>query len=85
MTVLGAVTAAGGQLFSSSAKVLRAGPHGDKIEIPIDLSKVEHGEQPDVSVQSGDVVIVARSVTGAIPYALYSIFGKFGVGVPIPY
>jgi protein involved in polysaccharide export with SLBB domain len=87
MTALGAITAAGGQLFSSSAKVLRDGAHGDKIEIPIDLSKVEHGEQPDVAVQSGDVVIVARSATGAIPYAVYGLFNRFGTGVafPIPY
>jgi polysaccharide export outer membrane protein len=84
MTALGAVTAAGGQLFSSSAKVLRAGAHGEKFEIPVDLAKVEHGQQPDVTVQSGDVIIVARSVTGAVPYALYTMFGKFGAGLAIP-
>jgi polysaccharide biosynthesis/export protein len=84
MTALGAVTAAGGQLFSSSANVLRAGAHGEKIEIPVDLSKVEHGQQPDVTVQSGDVIIVARSVTGAVPYALYTLFSKFGAGLALP-
>jgi protein involved in polysaccharide export with SLBB domain len=84
MTALGAVTAAGGQLFSSSAKVLRAGVHSEKIEIPVDLSKVEHGQQPDVTVQSGDVIIVARSVTGAVPYALYTVFSKFGAGLALP-
>jgi polysaccharide biosynthesis/export protein len=84
MTVLGAVTAAGGQLFSSSAKLLRAGPHGEKIEMPVDLGKVEQGQQPDITVQSGDVIIVARSVMGAVPYGLYSLFNRFGAGLAIP-
>ena len=87
MTALGAVTAAGGQQFSSSAVVLRTGEGGDKVQIPISLSKIKAGEEPDVPVQSGDVVIVSRSAVGAVPYFVYSLFSKFGTGayVPIPF
>ncbi len=84
MTAFGAITAAGGQLFSSSAKVLRAGPHGEKIELRVDLSKVEHGQEPDIAVESGDVVIVERSVLGAVPFGLYSLLSRFGTGLAFP-
>lgn len=88
MTVLGAVAAAGGQMFSSSAVVLRTSRDGGQVEIPINLSAIEKGSAADIPVQSGDVVIVQRSVTGAVPYALYTLLSKFGTGVypaiPIP-
>jgi protein involved in polysaccharide export with SLBB domain len=81
MTVLGAVAAAGGQMFSSSAVVLRTSPNGGQIEIPIDLSSIEKGSSADFPVQSGDVVIVQRSVVGAVPYAVYTLMSKFGTGI----
>lgn len=84
MTALGAVTAAGGQLYSSSAVVLRSTPSGQKVELPVDLSKVEKGETPDVQVRSGDVVIVQRSVIGAVPYSLYFLISRFGTGMYLP-
>jgi protein involved in polysaccharide export with SLBB domain len=87
MTALGAVTAAGGQLYSSSVVVLRAGPDGKKVQLPVNLSDVEKGRAADVEVISGDVVIVERSLAGALPYSLYFLLSKFGtglgVGVPI--
>jgi polysaccharide export outer membrane protein len=87
MTALGAITAAGGEQFSSSAVVLRKGLDEVKVELPIDLSKVKRGEQPDVPVQSGDVVVVNSSTIGAVPYLAYSLFSRFGTGayVPIPF
>jgi protein involved in polysaccharide export with SLBB domain len=84
MTALGAVTAAGGEQFSSSATVLRNGDDGDKVQIPINLSRIKAGEERDVAVQSGDVVIVNRSAVGAVPYLVYSLFNKFGTGAFIP-
>jgi protein involved in polysaccharide export with SLBB domain/predicted small secreted protein len=81
MTALGAITAAGGQMFSSSALVLRAGSHGERIRVPVDLSRVESGQSPDIQVQSGDVVIVEHSVAGALPYGLYFLLNKFGSGM----
>ncbi len=83
MTVLGAVSAAGGEMFSSQAEILRTSDDGQKIEIPVDLSKVQKREEPDTLVQSGDVVLVRRSAVGAVPYAVYELFTKFSTGVPI--
>jgi hypothetical protein len=84
MTTLGAVTAAGGQLYSSSALVLRAGPDGKKVKLPVNLSSVEKGSSADVPVISGDVVIVQRSLAGAVPYSLYFLLSKFGTGMYFP-
>jgi polysaccharide export outer membrane protein len=81
LTTLGAITAAGGQMFSSNAKVLRANSDGQLIAIPVDLAKVEKGEQPDVPVQGGDVVIIEKSAVGAVPYLAYTIFDKLGTGL----
>jgi protein involved in polysaccharide export with SLBB domain len=83
MTVLGAVTAAGGEMFSSDAVILRAGAtsSSSKIEIPVDLAAIQKGTAPDVPVQGGDVVIVRKSVAGAVPYAAYTMFQKFSTGL----
>jgi protein involved in polysaccharide export with SLBB domain len=84
MTTLSAVSAAGGALFSYSAEILRTAADGERTRIPVDISKVQRGEQPDVPVQSGDVVMVDRSPVGAVPYALYEVFTKFGAGMAFP-
>jgi polysaccharide export outer membrane protein len=84
MTTLSAVSAAGGALFSYSAEILRTAPDGERTRIPVDISKVQKGEQPDIPVQSGDVVMVDRSPVGAVPYALYEVFTKFGAGMAFP-
>jgi polysaccharide biosynthesis/export protein len=80
MTVLGAVTAAGGAMFSSAAEVKRT-QHGVRVSIPLDLAKVENGEQTDVPVLAGDVVLMRASATGAVPYAAYTLFNKLGAGL----
>jgi polysaccharide biosynthesis/export protein len=84
MTVLGAVTAAGGAKFSSNAEILRTSLSGERTAIPIDLSKVEGSEDSDVSVQAGDVVLVKASAWGAIPYAAQKMFSNFGTGMYLP-
>jgi len=86
MTALSAVSAAGGALFSSSGQVLRTGPDGERASFPFSISEIRKGQQSDVPVQSGDVVMVNRSVIGAVPYGAYQLFTKFGTGmyVPIP-
>ncbi|HEY6394116.1 MAG TPA: hypothetical protein VIX12_01790, partial [Candidatus Binataceae bacterium] len=81
MTALGAIAAAGGQMFSSDAEILRIGHGGGKIEIPLDLAAIEKGTAPDEPVQGGDVLIVHRSITGAVPYGLYTVLSKFGTGL----
>jgi polysaccharide biosynthesis/export protein len=85
MTVLGAITAAGGELFSSSAGLLRTADNGHQTETSMNLSRVQRGEEPDVAVQGGDVVVVNRSVEGAVPYSLYTIFNKFTIGGWVPF
>jgi polysaccharide biosynthesis/export protein len=80
MTVLGAVTSAGGAMFSSNAEVKRT-VHGARVSIPVNLSKVENGEQGDMPIRAGDVVLVRASATGAVPYAVYTLFNKFGTGL----
>jgi protein involved in polysaccharide export with SLBB domain len=84
MTVLGAITAAGGELFSSSAEILRTADNGGEIQMLVDLRKVQRGAEPDSAVQSGDVVIVNRSVAGAVPYLAYTLFEKFNTAAYIP-
>jgi protein involved in polysaccharide export with SLBB domain len=84
MTALSAISAAGGPLFSSTAEVLRTAPNGERLSIPVHLSKVQAGEETDVPVQSGDVVMVDRSAAGAIPYSIYSLFMRFGTGLAFP-
>jgi polysaccharide export outer membrane protein len=81
LTEYGAITAAGGSMFSSTARLLRMDPSGQRSESKIDLTKIEHGEQADSLVQSGDVVVVNKSAVGAVPYGLYEIFEHFGTGI----
>lgn len=80
MTVLGAVTAAGGAMFSSNAELLRT-EHGKRTSIPLDLSHIESGSASDVPVQGGDVILIKSSAVGAVPYAVYTLMSKFGTGL----
>jgi polysaccharide export outer membrane protein len=88
MTVLGAVTAAGGALFSWHAEVLRTDQNGTRVIKRFSLNDLEDGETTDIPVEAGDVVLVEKSVVGAVPYALWQIFQHFGagagIGIPIP-
>jgi protein involved in polysaccharide export with SLBB domain len=83
MTVLNAIAAAGGAQFSSSATLLRENPSGGKQALVLDLSKMKSGEQPDLRVEGGDVIVVERSVVGALPYSLYFIVQHVGLGFPV--
>jgi protein involved in polysaccharide export with SLBB domain len=83
MTALSAIAAAGGPQFSGSATLLREEKTGGKLDIPLNLSKVKNGSEPDVSLQGGDVVVVERSLLGAAPYSLYFLISHIGVGVPL--
>jgi polysaccharide export outer membrane protein len=83
MTVLGSVAAAGGALYTSSATLVRPQQGAGQREISLNLSKIKGGQEPDVPVRGGDVIIVERSVAGAVPYSLYFLINKIGFGVPI--
>jgi polysaccharide export outer membrane protein len=88
LTILGAVSAAGGALFSNSVEILRTDSDGHHIAKQFDLSELEKGRQVDAQVQSGDVVVVEKTAAAAVPYALYQVFQHFGTGlgfgVPMP-
>ena len=84
MTVLGAVTAAGGAPFSSNAEILRTSSNGQRESVPIDLSRVEKGGQRDIPVEAGDLVLVRASALGAVPYAFSTLVHKFGTGMYFP-
>ena len=88
LTVLGAVNAAGGALFSYNVEVLRTDESGSRVIKRFSLSDLENGKETDIPVDGGDVVLVEKSVAGAVPYALYEIFQHagtgVGLGVPIP-
>ena len=80
MTVLSAISAAGGALFTSSATLLREEGNDNKIAIPLDLARIKNGSQRDIAVQGGDVVVVERSAVGALPYTAYFLINKMGWG-----
>jgi len=84
MTLLGAVSAAGGAVFSWKAELLRGDAHGGKTITEYSLPKLESGEQHDPSVQSGDVVLVEKTAVGAVPYSLYFLVSHFGTGIAFP-
>jgi protein involved in polysaccharide export with SLBB domain len=81
MTVLGAVTAAGGAMFSSNAEILRTGPEGERTFLPLDLSGIESGRERDLPVEAGDVVLVKGSALGLVPYTLSTLLSRFGSGM----
>jgi protein involved in polysaccharide export with SLBB domain len=85
MTALGAVSAAGGAMFSSTVVVLRTNPDKTKTAFHLDLSKVKSGAQADIPIQASDVVFVQQSVIGAVPYGLYALFQRFGTGIMLPF
>ncbi len=85
MTTLSAIAAAGGAQFTLSATLLREQGNGGKLDIPLDLSKIKNGTEPDVPLQGGDVVVVERSVVGAVPYSLYFLVSHIGMGVALPF
>jgi polysaccharide biosynthesis/export protein len=85
MTVLGSIAAAGGALYTSSATLIRTEQGGQQRKIALNLSKIKSGQEPNLPVRGGDVIIVNRSVVGALPYTLYFILNRSGLGLPLFY
>ena len=84
MTILGAVSAAGGTTFSWTAELLRTGTDGQQTVTEVSLNQLAEGKGTDTPVQSGDVVVVERSVIGAVPYTVFELFQHFGSGLAFP-
>lgn len=80
LTVLGAVSAAGGPRFAAKhdeIQLIRSNREGRKVSASFDLDQLERGEQIDVSVQAGDVIAVPASA----PKAILSGFYSFAQGI----
>jgi polysaccharide biosynthesis/export protein len=88
LTVLGAVSAAGGLKFAAdprAVKVTRAGKSGERAFLIADLEKIKQGEVLDIPVQEGDVIEVASSNAKIVPYGVYSFFREmFRLGATAP-
>ena len=67
--------------FPPAATLLREQSDGHKLEVALDLNKMKHGEQPDLPVQGGDIVVVERSAAGAVPYSVYFLVQHIGIGM----
>ncbi|NOT58582.1 MAG: hypothetical protein HOP18_28635 [Deltaproteobacteria bacterium] len=89
LTVLGAVTAAGGVLFpadTSMVKILRTDKAGTRTFLTSDLEKIKKGEEEDLRVQEGDVVEVTSTNAKLVSYGVYKIFTTLvhiGGNIPI--
>jgi polysaccharide export outer membrane protein len=64
VTVLRAITLAGGTTDRASERriqIIRTGPDGSRITVPVDLRKVKRGKEPDPVLQEDDLVLVPES------------------------
>ena len=71
-------------MFSWWRELIRTNETGGKTITQYTLSHLETGQENDPPVQSGDVVLVEKTLVGAVPYAFYSIFQHFGTGIALP-
>lgn len=86
LTVLGAVGSAGGAMYAADptkAVLIRSVGNGNKVSIPINLTKIAKGEDPDIPVHGNDVVDVPYSNARIGPYVVYNILSKLAVPLPI--
>lgn len=82
LTVLGAVSAAGGPLFAadtSAVKVIRQKSDGRSTILTVDLNKVEDHEAANTPVSANDIIDVSYSAAKLPGYAVYyAVRGIFG-------
>jgi polysaccharide export outer membrane protein len=87
LTVLGAITAAGGLQFAANPRkirISRSGKRKEKMSFLVDLEKIKRGQEPDIPVQEGDVIEVTSSALKLAPYGIYSVVSNmFRLGATI--
>jgi polysaccharide export outer membrane protein len=74
LTVLNAISQAGGPLFAADThqiKILREGPHHETQTVMVNLNDIKTARAPDVLVQANDVIDVTYSSAKIPGYALY--------------
>jgi polysaccharide export outer membrane protein len=74
LTVLNAVSQAGGTLFAADAeriKILRQGPQHETKTLVVNLNDIKEAKTPDILVKANDVIDVPYSAVRIPGYALY--------------
>ncbi len=85
LTVLGAIGAAGGPMYAadtSGIDLIRSERDGSKVSVPINLDKIESGEEADPPVHGNDVINVPYSNVKIGPYVFYQVLTKMMLGGP---
>lgn len=86
MSVLQAVSMAEGMdkiAAPSRAKIIRNGTTPERVEIPVDLSKIVAGQCPDMPLEANDILIVPVSGAKAAFYRSVEAAIQAGVGFAI--
>ncbi len=88
LTLLGAITEAGGFMFPANenrVSILREElGTGRRRVIRVDLSEIQRGDRPDVRVREGDIVEVGSAKGKLVLYGAYRLFvGLINVGLSL--
>ena len=84
LTALEAIAAAGGPLYAgdqSEVRLIRTGPSGTKRIIPVNFAAIKKGNSEDPAVFPNDVIEVPVSTVKIVPYELFTLIGRTGLGV----
>jgi hypothetical protein len=60
--------------------LIRSDGTGNKVSIPVNLTKIAKGEDPDIPVRANDVIDVPYSDLRIGPYVVYNLITR----VPVP-
>ena len=84
LTVMEAIAGAGGPLYAgndSAVRLIRTGPSGAKRIIPINFAAIKKGNSQDPAVFPNDVIEVPVSTAELVPYELFTLITRTGMGV----
>jgi len=90
LTLLGTVAAAGGLTFAGdpgAVTIIRTNKDGGKTFFTANLESIQLGQEPDLTVQEGDVIDVASSGPRLAAYGIYRFFTsimRVGASANIP-
>jgi polysaccharide export outer membrane protein len=88
LTILGAVAAAGGTVFpadNGSIELIRTNNQGQKTSFGANLDAIRAGDQSDLPLREGDVIVVSSAGPKLAAYGFYRFFTSFiNVGASIP-
>jgi polysaccharide biosynthesis/export protein len=84
LTAMEAIAAAGGPLYAgdqSDVRLIRTGPSGTKRIISINFAAIKKGNSEDPVVFPNDVIEVPVSTAKLVPYELFTLIARTGLGV----